>query len=349
MLIRACFKILIFLALFANLAVIADITGKSTDVRDALNDSDPAVQAKNIQNLMDAMTCLNRANAYLQTKQYDKAIEDISKIIELKPNKSDDDIQKIAYFIRGGIYATMQQHDKAILDYSKGIELKPDQRELLGCYFCRGNSYAEMKQYDKAILDYSKAIELKPDYAAAYRYRGWVYSEMKQYDKAIQDYSKVIELKPDDADAYYGRACVYASMKQCDKAIQDCSKVIALKPDCGNTYLGIMEISIVTAKPELFGQALKQFETAIPEDKLSKEDLIIKLYLVCLNKCVLNEPRMEIENQLETLLKEKIELNWDFELTDEWLDNPKNGLTPEQIKYMRGLTDKIKATQKNLK
>jgi len=28
--------------------------------------------------------------------------------------------------------------------------------------------------------------------------------------------------------------------------------------------------------------------------------------------------------------------------TDEWLSNSKNGLTPEQIKYIRGLTDKVK-------
>jgi len=123
--------------------------------------------------------------------------------------------------------------------------------------------------------------------------------------------------------------------------------LITLEPDGIDAYLNILEICIIGAKPELFSQRLKQLEKAVPEDKLSKDDLLIKLYLVCLNKCVLNEPRTEIENRLEALLKDNVKSSWDFELTDEWLDNPKNGLTPEQIKYMRGLSDKIKATQKN--
>ena len=137
--------------------------------------------------------------------------------------------------------------------------------------------------------------------------------------------------------------------EQYDKAIQDHYVSIALKPQEAITCLDILEICIIAAKPEQFKQWLSQFETAIPESKLSKDFLIIKLYLVCLNKCVLNEPRTEIENRLGALLKEKIELSWSFELTDEWLDNPKNGLTPEQVKYMRGLTDKVKTSQKNLK
>ena len=127
----------------------------------------------------------------------------------------------------------------------------------------------------------------------------------------------------------------------------DRSKAIELKPDDIASYTCILEICIITGQPEQFNKWLKQF-AAIPESKLSKAALLIKLYLVCLNKCILNEPRTEMENRLEALLKEKIELDWSFELTDEWLDNPKNGLTPEQIKYIRELSDKVKASQKNL-
>ena len=111
-------------------------------------------------------------------------------------------------------------------------------------------------------------------------------------------------------------------------------------------YLDAVEICIITAKPDQFNKWLKKLDAAIPEGKLSKDDLLIKLYLVCLNKCIWNEPRTEIENRLDALLKEKIELDWSFELTNEWLDNPKNGLTAEQIKYIRELTDKVKASQK---
>jgi len=121
---------------------------------------------------------------------------------------------------------------------------------------------------------------------------------------------------------------------------------VKLKPDYSASYSSILEICIITAKPELFCKWLKQFENAVPEAKLSKDDLFIKLYLVCIERCVLNHPRTEIETRLDALLKEKVELNWLFDLTDEWLKNPKNGLTPEQIKYVLNLTDKVKASQK---
>jgi hypothetical protein len=110
-----------------------------------------------------------------------------------------------------------------------------------------------------------------------------------------------------------------------------------------------MEICIIAAKPEQFKQWLQKLEETIPETKLSKEDLIIKLYLICVEKCILNEPRTNIEPQLDVLLKKNVKSDWSFELTDEWLDNPQNGLTSEQVKYIRGLTDKVKASQKNSK
>ena len=131
-------------------------------------------------------------------------------------------------------------------------------------------------------------------------------------------------------------------MKQYENAIQDYSKSIELKQYCDEPYLCIMEICIIAGRQEQFSHWLRQFEAAIPGNKLSKENLLIKLYLVCLNKCVLNEQRTDVENQLDALLKGEVKLKWSFDLINGWLDNPKNSLTPEQVKYIRGLTDKVK-------
>ena len=387
--------------------------------------SDLAVQANIIQkcsrgiesNPNDAIAYFNRANAYLRTKQFDKAIQDMTTLIELKPKEPGNyippDLYSSAYLLRGIIYATMQQHDKAIQDYSKSIESLPGIVAFTG-YWYRGNSYSAMRKYNKAIQDYSKTIELKPDYAEAYfgranayvrlkqynnaiqdfseainlkpdywdayNCRGWVYHAIKQYDKAIQDYLKVIELKPGHPVVYLNLGSTYCRIKQYDKAIQIYSKCVELKPDCVEaynflgwlynktkqydksiqnyskaielnqnpiTYLNIMETCIIAVKSEQFKQQLKQFETAIPEDKLSKENLVIKLYLTCIEKCALNEPMTDVELRLDALLKGNVKLSWSFDLIDEWLDNQQNGLNPEQVKYIRGLTDKIKASQKN--
>lgn len=315
-------------------------------------DSDLAKQKRDILkyskmielNPNDATLYRNRGAVYSQIKQFDKAIQDMSKAVELKPYDT------MTYWERGSTYLQIKQFDKAIQDMSKIIELKPDGSNKWlypFVYFCRGNIYSKMQQQEKAVQDYSKYIELlnpgnKGELLGGYWYRGNSYNAMKQYDKTIQDYSKVIDLKPDYPDSYNRRACIYATMRQYENAIQDYSKSIELKQDCNETYLCIMEICIIAARPEQFSQWLRQFETAIPGNKLSKENLLTKLYLVCLNRCVLNEQRTDVENQLDALLKGEVKLKWSFDLINEWLDNSKNSLTPEQIKYIRGLTDKVK-------
>ena len=61
----------------------------------------------------------NRGIAYGNKQQYDRAIEDFNKAIELDPR---DDI---AYYNRGRAYENKQQYDRAIEDYNKAIELNP--------------------------------------------------------------------------------------------------------------------------------------------------------------------------------------------------------------------------------
>ncbi|KAF0125496.1 MAG: hypothetical protein FD189_2072 [Elusimicrobia bacterium] len=158
----------------------------------------------------------NRGFAYGELKQYDKAIADFDKAIELNP----EDVH-VDYRNRGVAYRKLKQYDKAIADYDKAIELNPKDADT---YHNRGFAYDELKQYDKAIADYNKAIELNPEYADAYFNRGFAYDELKQYDKAIADYDKAIKLNPEYAYAYNNRGYTYLWLKKCDKAQTDFKK-----------------------------------------------------------------------------------------------------------------------------
>jgi len=141
----------------------------------------------------DAKAYFNRGLAYDDKGQYDQAISDYSKAIELNPRLAD------AYNNRGNAYKNKGQNGQAISDYSKAIELNP---RLADAYYNRGNSYDDKGQYDQAISDYSNAIEINSGIAEAYTNRGNAYSKKSQYDKAISDYSKAIEINPKYADAY---------------------------------------------------------------------------------------------------------------------------------------------------
>ncbi|MGD8382892.1 MAG: tetratricopeptide repeat protein, partial [Syntrophobacterales bacterium] len=127
-----------------------------------------------------------RGGTYLIKGQYDKAISDYNKAIELNQRHAE------AYNARGGAYLAKGQYDKAISDFSMAIELN---RRYAEAYSNRGGAYALGKgQYDLAIADCTKAIELNPKDAGAYNNRGFAYYSKGKYDKAWEDVHKAESL-----------------------------------------------------------------------------------------------------------------------------------------------------------
>ena len=161
----------------------------------------------------------SRGLAYDIKSEYDRAIEDYSKAIELEPDYAG------AYNNRGATYERNGDYDRAIEDFSKAIELEPD---YAGAYNNRGATYERNDDYDRALEDCSKAIELKPDYAGAYYNRGVVYGRKSDYDRALEDFIKAIELKSNYAYAYIWRGIIYFRKNDYDNSFVDFGEAIRL-------------------------------------------------------------------------------------------------------------------------
>ena len=139
-----------------------------------------------------------RGMAYADHKKdYDRAITDYNKAIELDPK------YVLAYNNRGRAYAdNKKDYDRAITDYNKAIELDP---KYAYAYNNRGRVYAyNKKDYDRAITDYNRAIELDPKYVHAYNNRGSAYENKKDANRAIADYNKALALDPNNSFASDG-------------------------------------------------------------------------------------------------------------------------------------------------
>jgi len=169
----------------------------------------------------------NRGLAWLNKREYDKAIADFNKAIQLKND------YETPYNNRGLAWNKKGEYDKAIADYYKSIELNNNNAES---YYNRGITWSNKGEYDKAIADYDKAIELKNDHAGAYNNRGNAWLNKKEYDKAIVDYDKSIALKDDDARAFNNRGVAWRYKEEYDKAISDCNKAIDLESDYADAY-----------------------------------------------------------------------------------------------------------------
>ena len=72
-----------------------------------------------------------------------------------------------AYFFRALIFGREKDYDNAIADFEKFVELDPSHPDakmaLAGIYAARGADFGLKKDYDKAIADIERAIELDPE------------------------------------------------------------------------------------------------------------------------------------------------------------------------------------------
>ncbi len=126
-----------------------------------------------------------RGNAYGAEGEYDLAIADFTKAIEIHP-----DFAK-AYSERGLVYIRKGEYDLAIADYTKAIEIDPKDASA---YNSRGVAYGYKSEYDLAIADYTKAIEIDSHSAEAYYNRGFAYKAQGRKGDAIADFVKFIAL-----------------------------------------------------------------------------------------------------------------------------------------------------------
>jgi lipoprotein NlpI len=175
-----------------------------------------------------ATTLYNRGLAYERRGEFDRAIQDFDRVIELRPDTSK------AFYNRAIAYHKKGEFDRAIQDFDRVVQLTPD---YAPAFRNRGNAYRGALAFDQAIQNYNEAIRLSPEYAVAFSNRGVAYLNKGMYDRAIQDFDQAIRLKPDDAAAYRGRGSAYYDTGEFKKAAADFAKAAEL--DRGDPYAAI--------------------------------------------------------------------------------------------------------------
>ena len=117
------------------------------------------------------------------------------------------------------------QFDKAYLNLTKAIELKPDKITKSLAYAFRGQVNHVKNGYPQAMTDLDQAIKLNPNLSIAYYLRGRVHLERgnriagynpSYFEVAVIDFSQAISLKSDYVEAYYARGLAYSVLINSD-------------------------------------------------------------------------------------------------------------------------------------
>jgi tetratricopeptide (TPR) repeat protein len=172
------------------------------------------IQIQEKKPVMSIAERLERAKAYCDDGDYDRAIEEYNEILDSDPDNVD------ARFGRGAVCSGYgDNYDQAIADLGYVIQSYPDNAMA---YYFRACAHSNKGASLKALADYNRAIQLEPNIADMYFSRSVVYFNIEKYDRAISDCDQAIRLDPRHVRSYIGRGVIYYDKKgECKRAIED--------------------------------------------------------------------------------------------------------------------------------
>ncbi|HET7888906.1 MAG TPA: tetratricopeptide repeat protein [Bradyrhizobium sp.] len=186
-------------------------------------------------NLLEAQVCCQKALALdaehadtlhltgllaLQSKQYDHAVEWISRAIRKQP--------KTDYLTSLGTALQKQgRRDDAIAIFEKATQLKPDDAALWGNL---GKALAEMGRPERALQSCQRALALKPDHWGAADQCATILLVLGRAEEALAYIDLCDSIRPNRAPTLQKRAAVLFGLNKFNEGLAEIERAYALDP-----------------------------------------------------------------------------------------------------------------------
>ena len=128
------------------------------------------------------------SHAYLMKRDYDKAISEGKRSVELNPNTS-------TYAANyGWALRSVGRYEDALIEYERALRLNPLDKARPLEHIC--TTYNMMRRHEEAIETCKKVIELAPRSLPSYINLAVAYIELDQMDEAREAADKVLKINP---------------------------------------------------------------------------------------------------------------------------------------------------------
>jgi len=248
-------------------------------------------------------THFNMGSAFNDNGEYEKAIAEFKKSIELNPKDHESYISLGATYYRQGdmekakemffkaiemspdsfrahnnlanVYSVQGDTNLALEEYGKAITLKADFAEA---YYNRGNACKDLNEMEKAIADFQKAIEFEPDFALSHYNLGNCYLVTGKTAEAQASFEAAIRFDPAFINARYNLANLYYGQKAYPQAVDQLRTILGMKPDHVESHYVLGSIFAETGKTD---EALKEYEKVvrIAPDHAEARNALGKIYM----------------------------------------------------------------------
>jgi tetratricopeptide (TPR) repeat protein len=171
-----------------------------------------------------------QAYAYVQNKEYEKAVEEWTKWIGISPDSSE------GYWHRAEALEKAYQLTAAIEDYTHALRLekRPVMQGLI--LKARARAHEAGGATELAIADLTEVVRLSPKETLTYKSLGDFLDDHGQHQLAIDYYNQAIQLEPRASYLYVDRGLAYRRMGNVGKALEDYNKALELNPSASNAY-----------------------------------------------------------------------------------------------------------------
>jgi tetratricopeptide (TPR) repeat protein len=156
----------------------------------------------------------------LHTRQYDHAVEWISRAIRQDPKPD----------FLASLGTTLQQqkrYDEALKVFDKAIQLSPHDAEL---WRQMGDILVEQEHHDQAFLSYQHALRLNPDHPDALYKAGVLLGQFERYSEAITYLDRSDKALPNYAPTLQARARVLYNLKRPEECLTESKRAYRLDP-----------------------------------------------------------------------------------------------------------------------
>ncbi|MBM2838606.1 MAG: repeat-containing protein, partial [Deltaproteobacteria bacterium] len=172
------------------------------------------------ERFFQANEMFERGSTYAEKGQFDKAIEDYNKAIDLYPDNV------LAYYYRGMAYYKKNQYSKAFEDYRKAININQNAYDnYYGLvYYNSGVTHIKEGYSGGFIYDIGDAVFDPP-------VSDDDYFDHPFLDEELKILTTKISIDTNNAVAFYKRGNVYLNKGLFDKSIKDYDRAITINPD----------------------------------------------------------------------------------------------------------------------
>lgn len=176
------------------------------------------------------MIYVARAQAFEQTKEYDRTIADCTEATCLAPRNW------LAFATRAECYAWKKVTGKAVADYTAALRINP---ELTWVRARRASIYFEQREWARALADFDELLRCNPDDREIKNARCLAYLFIyRDFNRAFTEASELVHLDPVEARWYWLRCAAYVAKGEYVPGCCDAIVALILNPRAIKAWIG---------------------------------------------------------------------------------------------------------------